>query len=187
MIAPHVLRLDHTGRPVTWLSPEEASVYYAKDAIVWTLGEPLVILRGGWSRARDMRSTLDIHPIIAVRGEDQGTAQQTPRLDNRTLFQRDQHLCLYCGETHAAHDLTRDHVHPLAQGGRDRWENVVTACRRCNHHKGARTPEEADMPLLAVPFKPNRAEWLALSGRRILADQMAFLSGYFSARMRERM
>jgi hypothetical protein len=31
------------------------------------------------------------------------------------------------------------------------------------------------MPLLAVPYAPDVAEWLALSNRRILSDQMRFL------------
>lgn len=31
------------------------------------------------------------------------------------------------------------------------------------------------MPLLAVPFTPTWAEYLLLSNRRILADQMEFL------------
>ena len=31
------------------------------------------------------------------------------------------------------------------------------------------------MSLLAVPYVPNRAEYLVLSNRRIFADQMEFL------------
>ena len=57
----------------------------------------------------------------------------------------------------------------------DVWENVATACGPCNRRKGARAPEQARMPLLAVPYAPDIAEWLALSNRRILADQMRFL------------
>jgi hypothetical protein len=57
---------------------------------------------------------------------------------------------------------------------------VVTACKSCNTRKGNRTPEEAGIALLAVPFVPNWAEFLALSNRRILADQMAFLKSQFN-------
>lgn len=63
---------------------------------------------------------------------------------------------------------------------KDVWTNVATACQRCNHAKGAKTPEEANMPLLAVPFRPNVYERFYLMNRRILADQMAFLEGHFS-------
>ena len=36
------------------------------------------------------------------------------------------------------------------------------------------------MKLLAVPYIPNLAEYLILSNRRILADQMQFLLAYAS-------
>src|SRR2546427_8303262 len=41
-------------------------------------------------------------------------------------------------------ELTFDHVVPIAKGGRKTWENIVTACWRCNNKKSGRTPEEAD-------------------------------------------
>ena len=56
---------------------------------------------------------------------------------------------------------------------------MVTACKRCNNHKGSRTPEEAGMQLLAIPFVPTHAEYVYLQGRRILADQMDFLVQHF--------
>jgi hypothetical protein len=59
---------------------------------------------------------------------------------------------------------------------------VVTACRLCNTRKGNRTPEQAKMQILAVPYVPNWAEFLALSNRRILMDQMEFLKSQFSGR-----
>jgi len=49
------------------------------------------------------------------------------------------------------------------------------ACRRCNNYKGGRTPEQASMELIAVPFTPNYAEYIYLKGRRVLADQMQYL------------
>jgi len=75
--------------------------------------------------------------------------------------------------------LSRDHVTPVIQGGQDIWNNVVTACRRCNNHKAGRTPEQAAMELLAVPFIPTHAEYIYLQGRRVLADQMEFLRAHF--------
>jgi len=105
-----------------------------------------------------------------------------PPLTNRELFRRDAHLCMYCGGNFHESNLTRDHVHPLSRGGREKWSNVVTACRSCNSRKGNRRPEEAKMPLLAIPYIPNWAEYLALSNRKILADQMEFLKSQFSKR-----
>src|SRR5690606_40843755 len=52
-----------------------------------------------------------------------------------SLFKRDAHLCMYCGLRFPSSQLSRDHIRPLSQGGRDTWMNVVTACRRCNNLK----------------------------------------------------
>jgi 5-methylcytosine-specific restriction endonuclease McrA len=49
--------------------------------------------------------------------------------------------------------------------------NVVTACRHCNQKKSGRTPEEAKMELLYAPYVPNKAEYLILSNRSILATR----------------
>lgn len=44
------------------------------------------------------------------------------------------------------------------------------------------------MQLIAVPFAPTHAEYVYLRGRRILADQMAFLTAHFPRKspLRER-
>ena len=74
-------------------------------------------------------------------------------------------------------DETKEAI--ISRGGSDTWNNVVAACRRCNNHKAGRTPEEAGMELLAVPFTPTHAEYIYLQGRRVLADQMEFLLAHF--------
>jgi len=100
---------------------------------------------------------------------------QTPGLTNFLLFNRDRQLCGYCGERFSVRDLSRDHIIPASRGGRNLWTNVVTSCRSCNTHKANRTPEEARMVLLYVPYAPNRYEHFILRNRRILADQMEYL------------
>ena len=88
---------------------------------------------------------------------------------------RDRHVCAYCGGHFGEGELTVEHILPVSRGGRHEWTNVVTACRSCNTRKGSRRPEEANMPLLYVPYAVCRSEGFILSNRRILADQMAFL------------
>lgn len=176
MNLPLILRLDVTGKPVKWIPWQEAVCLYARQRVAWTAGEHTFPLRGGISRLDGVQTIVEINSIIAVRGEYKRTYKRTiPPLNNRELFRRDRHTCLYCGRPGSDTGLTRDHVQPLSQGGRDVWANVVTACRRCNARKGGRTPDESSMPLLAVPYIPNMAEYLVLRNRRILADQMEFL------------
>lgn len=179
-----ILRLDIAGSPVTWIPWQDAVCLYSRDMIAWTTGESIFTFRGGTCRRTGKRSTVDVNSIIAVKRSmpHKYIRRTIPPLTNRELFLRDAHMCMYCGSEFGEIMLTRDHVVPMSRGGRDRWSNVVTACRHCNTRKGNRTPEEAHMPLLAVPYVPNWAEYLALSNRRILADQMEFLKSQFSGR-----
>ncbi|MEQ9564032.1 MAG: HNH endonuclease, partial [Woeseiaceae bacterium] len=142
-------------------------------------GTLLYTVFGGYSALSGNRSSVDVSSIVATHGTSQGLAfirdQYVPPLNNRTLFKRDANICLYCATRFQTRDLTRDHITPLSKGGKDSWNNVATACRRCNNHKGGRTPEQAMMQLIAVPFTPTYAEYIYLKGRRVLADQMQYL------------
>ena len=172
-----ILRLDVAGQPRGWITVHEAISAYAKGDVIYGIGETLPPYFGGVQRLTGQRSRIDLQPIVAIQGRIiQGFS---PPLCNRTLFRRDNHRCLYCGQQYSRTDLTRDHVLPTSRGGTNRWENVVAACKRCNWQKDDRTPEEAHMPLLAVPFKPNPCEWHFLAKDRILADQMDYLSQQF--------
>jgi 5-methylcytosine-specific restriction endonuclease McrA len=133
-------------------------------------------VHGGRNRMTGEQSFVELHPIVAARSSaNYRTHLPSPALTNMALFARDKQLCLYCGKEFSRHVLTRDHVMPLSLGGKDLWENVVSSCCRCNSKKGGRTPQQAGMPLLAIPYRPSWVEHLILSNRNILADQMAFL------------
>ncbi len=183
--AVRLLSLDAHGRVLDWMSWQDATTLYVRDAVAWTLGEPCLSVHGGTSRRTGAQSVVELHPIVAARGHARAHAlNPTPALTNIALFARDQQLCLYCGRDCSRQQLTRDHVKPLSQGGRDIWENVVSACFHCNSRKGGRTPQQASMPLLAVPYRPSWVEHLILSNRNILADQMAFLKNHLPKRKR---
>ena len=179
-----ILRLNVAGHPIEWLTWQEATTLYARDLVIWTLGDTVRRVHGGTSRITHSRSFIDLHSIVACAG-DLFHGQKKPSLTNRVLFRRDQNMCMYCGKHFEDRDLSRDHIMPSSRGGKDTWVNVVAACRRCNHFKQDRTPEEAHMELLALPFAPNPAEYLALvNSRRIRADQMDFLKSQFSRNCR---
>jgi 5-methylcytosine-specific restriction endonuclease McrA len=82
------------------------------------------------------------------------------KLTRREVFLRDNYTCQYCGKQ--TKDLTIDHVTPRHRGGPHRWENLVSACKTCNHRKGGRLPDEARMYLLAEPSQPkvSRYYWV---------------------------
>lgn len=171
-----ILALDIVGTPRQWLSVEAAVTCYARSLVAYGIGEPAVVYRGGRQRS-GARSVIAVENIIAVRGETTFSAAfgHAPMLSNLKLFARDRRVCAYCGERFRTHALSREHVVPVSRGGRDAWMNVVTACRGCNARKGSRTPEEAGMRLLYLPYIPSRWEDFILANRDILADQMAYL------------
>lgn len=175
-----VLRTDAAGMPLEWIGYQDAVRLYHAGQVAYSCGSLLYTLHGGVNSRTGRRSQVAVHAIVATVGARRRAAMHyTPPLNNNALFRRDGYLCLYCGTRFPARDLSRDHVRPLSQGGQDHWNNVVAACKRCNHHKAARTPEEAGMQLLAVPFTPTHAEYVYLQGKRVLADQMAFLRAHF--------
>ena len=186
MDAPLILTLDSHGVPHRWVNWQQACFYYAKNLVAWTLGREAFTVYGGISRATGARSSITGHSIIAVKGKAMAMKgfAQVPPLNNRELFRRDRHVCAYCGNEFSFLRLTRDHVLPLSRGGHDAWMNVVTACRHCNGHKRNRTPEESGVQLLYVPYVPNKAEYLILTNRRILADQMEFLLQHVASHSR---
>lgn len=182
---PRVLSLDAHGRILDWMQWQDAVCLYARGAVAWTLGDPCLTVHGGTNRFSGLQSVIELHPIVAARGHAHAKAlNPSPALTNTALFARDANLCLYCGNEYSRSALTRDHVIPVSKGGRDVWENVVCACFMCNSRKGGRTPQQAGMPLLAVPYRPSWVEHLILSNRHILADQMAFLKSHLPKRPR---
>jgi len=182
---PRMLSLDAHGRILDWMHWQDAVCLYVRGAVAWTMGEPCLTVHGGTCRKTGLQSTIVLHPIVAARSHAHPRAlDPSPALTNTALFARDASLCLYCGKEYGRHSLTRDHVVPISKGGRDTWENVVSACFHCNSRKGGRTPQQAGMPLLAVPFRPSWVEHLILSNRHILADQMEFLKHHLPKRAR---
>lgn len=178
-ISQQVLRTDIAGMPLEWIDYREAARLYHAEQVAYDCGTRLYTVFGGHSAISGERSKLDINSIIATHGTSQSLTRNrdkyVPPLNNRTLFKRDANICLYCAMRFPTRDLTRDHITPLSHGGIDQWTNVATACRRCNNYKGGRTPEQASMQLIAVPFTPTYAEYIYLKGRRVLADQMQYL------------
>jgi len=178
-----VLRTDASGMPLDWVSYQEAARCYHLDQVLYSCGSVLYTVHGGTNAISGKQSVLEISSIIATNGQRQSKwhhrPNYTPPLTNKTLFSRDDSLCMYCGNHFQRCELSRDHITPISQNGFDVWTNVVTACKRCNNFKAGRTPEQAGMQLLAVPFTPTHAEYVYLRGRRVLADQMEFLKAHF--------
>ena len=71
------------------------------------------------------------------------------------LFLRDHFKCQYCDLKFKASELTFDHVVSRANGGLTDWNNVVSACFKCNNKKGSLNFKDANMKLIKTPKKPT--------------------------------
>jgi 5-methylcytosine-specific restriction endonuclease McrA len=93
------------------------------------------------------------------------------KFSRRNIFLRDDHTCQYCGRKYDSKHLTCDHIVPRSRGGITEWTNIVTSCTRCNHKKGNKLPDEADMLPRKKPSRPNGFYMLMLHvGVKTLPD-----------------
>jgi 5-methylcytosine-specific restriction endonuclease McrA len=106
-----------------------------------------------------LRSALHSFPIPSVIRLIYMIKRPRPqmRLTRREIFVRDRYTCQYCGKQ--TRDLTIDHVMPRHRGGGHTWDNLVSACRSCNHRKAGFTPQEARMAMLSEPAKPPASSY----------------------------
>jgi hypothetical protein len=181
-----ILQLDAAGFPRSWASIKEAIYALCSGKVLWQMGS-LKTAFGGYNN-EGIQSQIDIPAIIATAGNPRMTNFKHAALTNRNLFRRDEYTCQYCGNVHTKDNkLSRDHIIPVSKGGPDVWTNVVAACVKCNHFKADRTPEQAGMELIAVPFAPNIYEGFYLKQPTLVADQLDYLANKFtSERMIER-
>jgi 5-methylcytosine-specific restriction endonuclease McrA len=84
-------------------------------------------------------------------------------LSRRAVFTRDGQTCVYCGSS----ATSIDHVVPRSRGGTHTWDNVVAACRRCNHTKADRSLAEMGWVLPHPPRTPSGAAWRLLGARTV--------------------
>lgn len=132
---------------------EPMSVISAKKAVVLIyLGKAEIIERHPRLEIRSVRLAMPFPSIVRLI-----SFVSIPRkrvvLSRKNIIKRDSGRCQYCGASQKP--LTVDHVLPKNRGGEESWENLVCACVWCNNRKGNRMPEEARMPLLRKPQRPN--------------------------------
>lgn len=172
-----ILAVDRAWTPDRWIDAETAVNLFYRGHIDQFLGDERFTLRGGTNAATGQPSVLELGSIAVIGAKDCMVRDYNwaPAPTREMLFQRDRYMCAYCGGVFKDKDLDAEHVHPESRGGAWSWMNLVAACRGCNSRKGSRTPDEAEMKLLYLPYKPSRFESLILANRRILADQAEFL------------
>ncbi len=167
------------------LNYEPLNVCSVRRAFVLVDRGKAELLEDGDESIRGVERAFQLPSVIRLRRYVR-RPQPRLRLTRREVFARDHHRCQYCGRDEK--ELTLDHVQPRHRGGRNEWENVVAACRRCNHRKAGQTPKEAGMPLLTRPVRPKATPG-SMFGHYIqrYREWQPFLLGWLDARTRSRL
>jgi 5-methylcytosine-specific restriction endonuclease McrA len=143
----HVLVLNATYEPI--------NIVTLQRAVVLLLKEKAELVEAANAELRSGRSNMRLPVVIRLVYYVRIPRLVGIPLSRRTVLARDHYTCQYCGAMPGRADLTVDHVAPRSKGGETTWENVVTACRRCNVGKGNRSLEEAGLVLRSKPTRPR--------------------------------
>ena len=169
------LVLNADGAPMAMLP---LSTWDWKEAVHAVWSDRVTVVINHDLDARSPSFSMPVPSVVMLKEYVQ--RRRVPSITRMNLLTlRDGNACAYCGKTFPQGLLTFDHVVPRSQGGRGRWENLVSACTFCNQVKRDRTPSEAKMPLLWRPYLPT-TEQLArrdffVNARRIHESWKPFL------------
>lgn len=142
--------LNQSYEPITVCSAKKAFL------LIYLLKADLIAERSG-RVLRSIHQTFPYPSVIRLCSYIK-VRYKSIELSRRNILRRDNHQCQYCGQTNPP--LTLDHIIPKSRGGSESWDNLITACVKCNNRKGSRTPEEANMPLQKLPRKPHHVVFL---------------------------
>ena len=140
------LKLDASYRPIEVIDALEALVMciIGKATPVETYETKI----NSPSKSFELPAVIVLKTIVKFRFT-------TVACNRANIVWRDNNQCQYCANHFPLDKLTMDHVLPKSRGGKNTWENLVTACMKCNQKKGSRTPQESGMIPLKKPIRPK--------------------------------
>jgi len=138
-----VLLLNATYEPICVVS--------LKRAVVLVLAEKAEVVSARDREVRSASFVLDAPSVIRLVRYVNVPRFRKAYLSRRTILQRDNHECCYCGKR----ATTMDHIMPRSRGGQHSWTNVVACCFDCNQAKDNKTPEEMGWKMRYQPFEPE--------------------------------
>jgi 5-methylcytosine-specific restriction endonuclease McrA len=155
---------------------EPINVCNIRRAIGLILNGKAILVQNGRGEIHTVAQTFPRPSIIRL---DRMVRRPRPRvkLTKREILRRDDYTCQYCRQRLSY--LTIDHVIPRHMGGQHTWHNLVTACPSCNHRKGGRTVEQAQMRLIRPPAEPPlSARYIFARHLRDNSEWLPFIEGW---------
>lgn len=83
--------------------------------------------------------------------------------ERQKVYEKYSGRCAYCGKKIEYKEMQVDHLIPLegyTQNGTNDFENLMPACRRCNHYKRANTLEGWRKMIETIPQKLERDSYI---------------------------
>ncbi|XP_057543044.1 uncharacterized protein LOC130821343 isoform X2 [Amaranthus tricolor] len=160
-INDHNVRRNAYSRKGIFIASAKVNVVCWKRAICLEFMDKADVLEYYDQTVNSPNGSFNIPAVLRVRHLLQVMKRKRVRntLSRKNIFYRDDYMCQYCKSTN---NLTIDHVIPVSQGGEWEWENLVTACAKCNSKKGHKTLEEVHMSLVKSPKAPKDYDILAI-------------------------
>lgn len=144
-------------------SYEPLCVVPSRRAVVLVLTGKGISVAEGDGVLHSERANVPVPAVVRLTRFVKVPFRATVPLTRKAVFARDGGRCCYCGA--AATSL--DHVVPKSRGGLHTWDNVVSACGRCNHIKADRGIAELGWRLRHHPVAPTGAAWRVVGARRV--------------------
>ena len=139
-----VLLLNQSYQPLMTLG--------AKRAIVLSFTEKVEVLERYTDKVRSINLSIFMPSVIRLKDYVSFNNKKIP-LNRKNILKRDNNICQYCDSKTTF--MTIDHIIPKDKGGRDLWENLVTACVPCNTKKGNKLLKDTNMKLKKTPKSPS--------------------------------
>ncbi len=141
---------------------EPLGVVSDRRALILVLNQRAVMVEESGTILRYANGQVSLPSVVRLTKFIKIPYRHSIPLSRRALFARDGGRCVYCGAT----ATSIDHVIPKSRGGKHSWENVVSACHRCNHLKADKTLKEIGWKLKSIPREPSGAAWRILGTGR---------------------
>tara|TARA_R110000824_G_scaffold58774_2_gene158559 strand:- start:8560 stop:9069 length:510 start_codon:yes stop_codon:yes gene_type:complete len=142
------LKLDASFRPI--------EVIEAVEALVLCIVGKARAVESYTEEIRSPSTTFYLPAVIVLKRYVKYKFSNLTLKPNRVnVLWRDKMQCQYCTKYFKSEELTLDHVIPKSRGGTNKWENLVTACKKCNQKKGSKLPRESGMEPIFQPERPQ--------------------------------
>jgi len=142
---------------------EPLGVVTSRRAVVLVLSAKAVSVETGEEELHSERWVVAVPTVVRLTRYVRIPYRTAVPLTRRAVFARDGGRCVYC----SAPATSLDHVVPKSRGGQHVWENVVSACGRCNHAKADRAISDLGWRLRRTPRAPTGLQWRILGTGRV--------------------